>query len=292
MSRKRAFALLRTFTILAVILVVILALTHSGPFSRGGSGEEAGSATPGGAEGDSGTGGEETPRRPNLKESVTEPPTIAIVVDDTGSSSDTLDLWLKIDAPLTFATFPYCNDLHWMIERLYDEGYEIMLHMPTENQPPNTYSGYGQLNVGMTREEAFAALDRALASVPHAEGINNHQGARGCNDLQLMTYMCEWARERGLYVVDSNASTQSMVSEAAVSLGMPRRRNQVFIDNKWDPDSLRAAMRTLADVARKNGTAIGICHFNRPNVPTVIGEMIEVLRAEGFHFAFVRDVSN
>jgi polysaccharide deacetylase 2 family uncharacterized protein YibQ len=167
-----------------------------------------------------------------------------------------------------------------------------MLHMPTENNPPDSYSGYGQLNVGMSKEQAFAALDKALASVPHAEGINNHQGGRGCNDLQLMTYMCQWAQERGLYVVDSNASTHSMVSEAAVSLGMPRRRNQVFIDNKRDPESLRAAMRTLAEVAREHGMAIGICHFNHPNVPTVVGEMINVLRGEGFNFAFVRDVSN
>ncbi len=290
MSRKRAFALLRTFTILAALVLAILALTRSGPFSRRSPGGEVG------GEGEvvqaSGGGAEEPPRRANLKASDTEPPTIAIVVDDVGSTSDTLDLWLKIDAPLTFAAFPYCADLRWMIERLYDQGYEIMLHMPTENNPPDSYSGYGQLNVGMTREEAFAALDRALASVPHAEGINNHQGGRGCNDLQLMTLMCEWARERGLYVVDSNASTHSKVSEAAVSLGMPRRRNQVFIDNRRDPDSLRAAMRALADVARQNGTAIGICHFNHPNVPAVVGEMIEVLRAEGFHFAFVREVSN
>ncbi len=289
MSRKRAFALLRTFTILVVLIVVVLALSHAGPFSCGGSKEGAVEV---GAEGAAGAGEEQTPRRPNLKESNTEPPTIAIVVDDTGSSSDTLDLWLKIDAPLTFSVFPYCTDLNWMVEKLYDEGYEIMLHMPTENQPPNSYSGYGQLSVGMTREQAFSALDKALASIPHAEGINNHQGGKGCNDLQLMTYMCEWAKERGLYVVDSNASTHSMVSEAAVSLGMPRRRNQVFIDNSRDPESLRTMMRRLADVARQNGTAIGICHFNHPNVPKVVGEMIEVLRAEGFHFAFVRDVSN
>ncbi|MBC7253131.1 MAG: divergent polysaccharide deacetylase family protein [Actinobacteria bacterium] len=292
MSRKRAFALLRTFIMLVVLVIVVLALTHAGPFSSGSSQGESEVAEEGNGDGASGAGGSEAARRPNLKESNPEPPTIAIVVDDTGSSSDTLDLWLKIDAPLTFAVFPYCTDLHWMIEKLYDQGYEIMLHMPTENNPPDSYSGYGQLNVGMTREEAFAALDKALASVPHAEGINNHQGGKGCNDLQLMTYMCEWAKERGLYVVDSNASTHSMVSEAAVNLGMPRRRNQVFIDNKRDPESLRAAMRTLADVAREKGTAIGICHFNHPNVPRVVGEMIEVLRAEGFHFAFVRDVSN
>lgn len=289
MSRKRAFALLRTFIVLVVLIILILVISHAGPFSCGGSKEEG---TEKGEEATAGYVGGEAPRRPNLKESDTEPPTIAIVVDDTGSSSDTLDLWLKIDAPLTFSVFPYCTDLSWMIEKLYDKGYEIMLHMPTENQPPNSYSGYGQLSVGMTREQAFAALDKALASVPHAEGINNHQGGKGCNDLQLMTFMCEWAKERGLYVVDSNASTHSMVSEAAVSLGMPRRRNQVFIDNNRDPESLRAMMRRLTDVARQNGTAIGICHFNHPNVPTVVGEMIEVLRSEGFHFAFVRDVSN
>jgi len=54
----------------------------------------------------------------------------------------------------------------------------------------------------------------------------------------------------------------------------------------------RKAMRELAGLARKNGYAIGICHYHRPNTATVVGEMITALKAEGIHFAFARDIND
>jgi polysaccharide deacetylase 2 family uncharacterized protein YibQ len=226
------------------------------------------------------------------KASDTAPPAVAIVVDDTGSSPDNLPQWLAIYAPITFAVLPYCAASAHLADTLYGAGFRVMMHIPTENDPPKSYSGKGQLSVGMSRETVFSTLDGDLATVPHVTGINNHQGARGCNDLQLMAYMCQWAQERGLFVVDSNSSTNSKVTQAATSLGMPKRRNQVFIDHDNDPEYIRSAMRQLADIARRNGTAIGICHFHRPNTPRVVGEMVNVLRGEGINFAFVQDISN
>jgi hypothetical protein len=123
-------------------------------------------------------------------------------------------------------------------------------------------------------------------------GMNNHQGGRGCDQLDLMTYEVEWAKSKGLFVVDSNSSVSSKVSQACVALGLPRRKNLVFIDHQNEPDYIRGAMRELAGLARKNGTAIGICHWHRPNTAAVVGEMINTLKAEGIHFAFARDISD
>ncbi|MBU4194352.1 MAG: divergent polysaccharide deacetylase family protein [Actinobacteria bacterium] len=106
-----------------------------------------------------------------------------------------------------------------------------------------------------------------------------------------MTYECEWARSKGFYVVDSNSARNSKVAQAAVSLGLGHKRNEVFIDHQNDPDYIRSAMRKLADLATKNGYAIGICHFNRPNTAAVVGEMVKVLKEEGL-FAFARDIDN
>ncbi len=221
-----------------------------------------------------------------------ESPVIAIVVDDTGYDPANLDQWLSIDAPITFSVIPYCAYSSSLADRLADAGYQVMLHVPTVNEKPNSYAGQGQLDVGMDRDTVFRTLDADLAQVPHVAGFNNHEGGLGCNDLALMTLECQWAVDRGLFVVDSNSSTHSKVSQACADVGLPRRVNQVFIDHQNEPDYIRSAMHNLADIARKHGTAIGICHFHRPNTPAVVGEMIETLEAEGIHFAFVRDVGN
>lgn len=226
------------------------------------------------------------------KRSDTRPPSVAIVVDDVGNAEGKLAEWTKIDAPISFSVMPYPPLSVTLADRLYQAGYVIMMHIPTENPPPDSFAGEGQLSTDMNRQDVFTTLDGDLSKVPHVSGINNHQGGKGCNDLQLMTFECEWAKQRGFYVVDSKSSVDSMVAIAEVQLGMGRKRNQVFIDHQNDPEYIRSAMRELAGIARKDGYAIGICHWHRPNTASTVGEMVKELKAEGIHFSFVRDINN
>jgi hypothetical protein len=233
-----------------------------------------------------------TPGERVEKRSDTTPPSVAIIVDDVGNVENKLAEWTKIDAPLSFSVMPYPPLSVTLADKLYQAGYVIMMHIPTENQPPDSFAGEGQLSTNMNRQDVFTTLDGDLSKVPDVSGINNHQGGKGCNDLQLTTFECEWAKQRGFYVVDSKSSTDSMVSYAAVQLGMGRKRNQVFIDHQNDPEYIRSAMLELADIARKDGYAIGICHWHRPNTASTVGEMVRKLKAEGIHFAFARDINN
>lgn len=303
-GRRRARELLLLSTLVATITIIIL-FCPMGPFGHlifPGS-PPSDQNDPARTAGDGGHGAtvhaeqeivpELTSKNPRVeKASNPTAPTVAIVVDDTAQSDKHLSEWLAIDAPLTFSALPYCEAASEVANRLYAAGFRIMLHIPTENDPPNSFSGTGQLATGMDRVTVFATLDGDLAQVPYATGINNHQGGRGCNDLTLMTYQCEWAAEHGLFAMDSDSSTDSQVTKAMASLGMPRRENQVFVDHDNSPQSICSAMRQLADIARSDGVSIGICHFARPNTARTVGEMIRTLQAEGIHFAFVQDVGN
>ena len=226
------------------------------------------------------------------KKSDPTPPAVGIVIDDTGNVTDKLPLWTAIDAPLSFSVMPYPPLCQQLAEQLWQSGYVIMMHIPTDNMPPNTFAGTGQLATGMDRATVFSTLASDVAKIPHVTGINNHMGGRGCDQLDLMTYEVEWAKSKGLFVVDSKSSVSSKVTKACLALGLPERNNLVFIDHQNEPDYIRGAMRQLADLARKNGTAIGICHWHRPNTATTVGEMIKTLKAEGIHFAFARDITD
>lgn len=296
MGRRRKRRL--TLTVSAVLVLVLLVVLFGpwGPFKgvlfshakSTGSHKVAGNSNPGRKS----DGNKPRPPGRVEKTSITKPPAVAIVVDDVGNTTERLPFWTAIDAALSFSVMPYPPLSQALAEELYKAGYVIMLHVPTQNAPPHSFAGKGQLACGMDRDTVFATLDADVATVPHAAGMNNHQGGLGCDDLELMTYECEWAKGRGLFVVDSNSSNNSKVSQAAVSLGMGRRKNQVFIDHQNDPDYIRNAMRELAGIARRDGTAIGICHWHRPNTASVVGEMVKVLKAEGIHFAFAGDINN
>lgn len=233
----------------------------------------------------------ESPTRVERK-SVAKAPAVAIVIDDVGNVESKLARWTTIDAPLTFAVMPYPPLSQTLAEQLYQAGYVVIMHIPTDNAPPNSFSGRGQLATGMDRATVFATLDADSQAVPRMTGINNHQGGRGCDQNDLMTYEVEWAKSKGYFVVDSNSSVNSQVTPACLALGLPKRKNQVFIDHQLDPNYIRSAMRELADIARKNGTAIGICHWHRDNTVEVVSEMVRTLKAEGINFAFARDITN
>jgi hypothetical protein len=219
-------------------------------------------------------------------------PVIALIVQDVGENIDNLDQWLSIDAPLTFSILPRTAHAQEMGQRLYDAGYRIMLHIPTEGLPPHQYSGAGQISADMDRDTVFRTLDDDLATVPHVSGIDNHEGQVGCANLQLMIWQCEWAKANNLFVVDSRTARYSMVTPAAEALGFPDRYNQVFLDEHSDPDYIKVAVQQLADTANSKGVAIGVCNFPRPNTPSVLSQMISQLRQQGIHFAFVQDVHN
>jgi polysaccharide deacetylase 2 family uncharacterized protein YibQ len=228
----------------------------------------------------------------NEKLSSPVPPTIAIVVDDGGESAENLERWMEIDAPLTFSVKPHCRYSEELARELYLAGYRIMMHVPVENQYPHAYAGEGQIATDMDRETVFGVLDGDLATVPHAEGINNHDGEKGCCDLRLMTWQCEWAVEKSLFVMDNAAYGQGVLSRAAITMGLERRCNQVFIDERNDAGFVRSAMERLGEMARQYGVAIGVCTFGRSCTPGIVREMIDKLRADGLHFAFVQDVHN
>ena len=214
--------------------------------------------------------------------------TVAIIVDDTAETPDTLSQWQRIHLPLTFAVLPYRASTRFLAVALHKDGDAILLHIPTEDTQPFR-PPQGHLRRGMTRGAVGRLLDSQLAQVPYAEGINNHRGRIGTKDLRLMMLECQWAKKKGLYVVDSG-DRGSTVAEAAMSLGMEKRRNEVFLDVKTSRAWIRSKMLELASIANQDGVAIGICHYPRRFTPGEVGLMMEHLHSEGIDFAFVRDV--
>lgn len=284
---------------IAVVLLVTVGPLKSSLFGKAGSSGKRQAASRSGDAGskarvDGKASGSTAPESKwhHYKTSDVRPPTVAIVVDDVGNTTEVVDDWLAIDAPMCFAVLPYNSLSQKLANTLFDAGQVVMMHVPTDNQPPNTLSGKGQLSTGMDRKTVFATLDEDIKTIPHVMGMNNHQGGRGCDQLDLMTYEVQWAKSRGLFVVDSNSSVNSKVTEACKAAGLPKRRNQVFIDHTNDPAKISLAMRELADLAKTNGTAIGICHWHRPNTARTVGAMVKTLKAEGIHFAFARDITN
>ncbi len=210
---------------------------------------------------------------------------VAIIVDDGGYGGEPTDIVLGLDPALTLAILPNTPHATKLAGEAQRRGFEVMLHMPMENTSP-TLVHPGQLDGGMDSAELRRLTESALAQVPGAVGINNHGGSKFTANAKALGRFMEGIKDSHLFFVDSRTTRESVAFEVARQFGIPTVARTLFLDHDNDPAAIRAQFQQLMDEARKQGSAIGICHF-RPNTAEFLRENLPRLAAEGIELVHV-----
>ena len=104
---------------------------------------------------------------------------IFLVIDDAGLDVGETQQFLDIPVPMTIAVLPHLKQTKEVcaaISRHKDK--EIILHQPMEAYDRNANTGPGTIQNTTRSSEVAGILDRNLASVRGAVGMNNHMGSR------------------------------------------------------------------------------------------------------------------
>jgi len=213
---------------------------------------------------------------------------LAVIIDDLGYDRAAADALFALPYPLTVSVLP--NHLHSadIAEEANRRGYEVMLHLPME-------SGNGgkpepvELRPGMKPAEAAQVLAGMLDNVPHAVGVNNHQGSRATADPQLMAAIMPALRERSLFFIDSRTTTETVAYDAAVRAGVPAASRKVFLDDAQTREAVRKQLELAERDARKEGSAIAIGHPHPATLQT-LEEYLPQLQAHGVRLVFASDL--
>lgn len=188
-------------------------------------------------------------------------PLLTIIMDDLGRSTYAAEVLTSLAQQVTFAILPEEPHAVQVAELAHAAGHEVMLHVPMEPQGyPAVNPGSEALFVKYDEADIRRRFDQFLTKVPHVTGANNHMGSRFTEDVRALTPVMESSREKGLFFVDSRTTGHSRVSEVAQSYGVPTMSRDVFLDNVADVDAIIREIRRLEGKARRQGTAIGICH--------------------------------
>ena len=213
---------------------------------------------------------------------------IAIVVDDTGYDPANLDQWLSIDAPITFSVMPYCAYSSSLADRLADAGVPGHAARPDGQRKPEFYAGQGQLDVGMDRDTVFRTLDADLAQVPHVAGFNNHEGGLGCERPRPDDAGMPVGRgARPLRGRQQQLHPQQKCPQACVMSGCPAGSTRSSSTTRTSPTTSAQPCATSPTLPRRTAPPSA-------SATSTAGGRDDrgTLKAEGIHFAFVRDVGN
>ncbi len=189
-------------------------------------------------------------------------PLMAIVIDDIGYHRHPDAEVVRLDFPLTVAVLPHTPHSRELAERAHDAGHEVMLHLPMQATNGKALGPDG-ITLDMT-ETAFrrTVLD-ALASVPHARGINNHMGSLITRHPGHMAWLAELMRRQGgLYFIDSRTTRHTVALQIMREQGLPALPRDVFLDSAppHDADWVRHQLHQAERLARRQGHAVVIGH--------------------------------
>lgn len=215
------------------------------------------------------------------------PGSVAIIVDDMGSSLEELRLLLSIGKPLTFSVIPSLARAGAVARTAHGAGAEVMVHMPME---PQGYPRQRLEKIGVLLSMDDAEVERRVRSyfdlVPFATGANNHMGSRFTEDREKMEVVLKVLKERGVFFVDSRTSPASVGFETARALGVKSTSRQVFLDNVQEEGAIRKQLMQAAAIARRKGKVVAICHPHPATIRTLKKTMPELAR-DGISFVSV-----
>ncbi|APG28992.1 hypothetical protein A7E78_02725 [Syntrophotalea acetylenivorans] len=216
-----------------------------------------------------------------IAESVPVRPRMAIIMDDLGHETHSAKTLIDIQLPVTFAILPYTAQAGTVARLAHQNGYEVMLHIPMEPQNyPAIDPGPGALIMSMDPFAVQNQLRQWLDELPYVVGGNNHMGSRLTEDPESMGAVLEVLRERRMFFIDSRTSASSVAIIEARRKGVPAISRDVFLDNVREVPAIAREIRKLAGMARRRGSAVGICH-PYPETLAALRQEAEVLREQG-----------
>jgi len=215
-------------------------------------------------------------------------PTIAIIIDDMGHDWKQGQRLIDMDQPLTLAFLPFRRYTRQLATSAFEKNKEIMLHLPMENTH-RLALGRSGITSDMTREEIVGILRLALADIPHVRGMNNHMGSLLTQMKEPMEWVMAELAGQPLYFIDSRTTASTVAAITAGEAGVPAMSRDVFLDHENTREYMEQQFRRLIDIARTQGSAIGIGHPH-PATVNFLAEKLPTLDSEGVAVATVSAV--
>ncbi|HVS33668.1 MAG TPA: divergent polysaccharide deacetylase family protein [Thermoanaerobaculia bacterium] len=208
---------------------------------------------------------------------------IVLIIDDVGHDNQQIERAMKLDPNINFAVLPNGIRGAEYARRLYENGFEVLCHLPME-PVGNASPGPNAVLTSMSEDEIEALTSANIRAVPFARGVNNHMGSRATADPRVMRSVLR-ALPRGMYFIDSRTGGDSVATAMARQMNIRTASRHVFLDDVPDEAAVRRQIAVLAAEAQKRGVAVGIGH---PHRATLNALALEVPRLRSAGFRFVR----
>ena len=192
-----------------------------------------------------------------LKNSSNGLPKLAIIMDDIGFYEE-IEKIKNIPFPITPSIFPPSE--HYPDTPKIAKKFKYhMVHFPMEAYK---YKNIGEKAIKVS--DKIEVIDKKIKlmqkNFPDAIAINNHTGSKYTCDFDAMEQFFSVLNRYDIDFIDSRTSSGTKCQEAGKLLNKKVLQRDVFLDNRADIVYIKNQLKEAVRIAKKNGTAIAICH--------------------------------
>lgn len=186
-------------------------------------------------------------------------PRIAIVLIGLGLNQGATNDAIQLPGAVTLSFTPYASSLPNWVSLARAAGHEVMIDLPMEPMNyPTDDPGPHTLLTSLNPSDNIARLEWVLGRFTGYVGVVDHMGSKFASSTEALHPVLGALKERGLMILDSRTSSDSVVFELAQEMVLPSAVSDGFVDKVASRDPIDRRLAELERKARETGSAVGV----------------------------------
>ncbi len=140
-----------------------------------------------------------------------------------------------------------------------------------------------KLTIDMDEEQIISNINQAIENIPHAKGLNNHEGSLGTANTQLMSKFFKIFKKYDLYFIDSVTNQESVCGDIISSENSNKKnknnlikfeKRNLFLDSESNMDEIEKMFDLAVSSFINKGKDVVVIGHCRKNTITVLNKMV------------------
>lgn len=208
-------------------------------------------------------------------------PQVSIVMDDLGFNLWSVKATAALPCQLTGSIIPSTRHAALSASILHAAGKEVFIHMPMTARRTQEETDPLLIRPRLVCSEITRRIHVAISLVPHAVGMNNHEGGFATTNRETMDCVMN-ALPRRLMFLDSSTTPKTKAWMAARDAGLPWSRCNRFLLGET-PEDLADSFQDALETAKRKGRVVVIAHPYKVALDE-LPELIRKAKRQGFKF--------
>lgn len=195
-------------------------------------------------------------------------PRVAILLRGLGRNDRNSEIAVTTLPPaISFGVAPYAGSPQIWARQARERGHEILIQIPLEPADyPATNPGPDTLLASSAAAENSSKLRSVLSRFNGFSGVTNFFGGKLLQSPEALRPIFEDVKSLGLIYISEPDSSQAVTRKVAGETGLLYGGADIVVDNFQTPDAIQKGLEELVNLARQNGSAIGLAYASRTSI--------------------------